>query len=280
MVAALPVQSSGVALIAAIALFLASSVQVVTTERFMDSSPHGWCSVDIRFPKVTGLKSVAIEHSVNRRLREPFFRFPEPYMRGVSFANSPDTHPSLSGCERDLAEETKSLPASHLYLENGHMSTTASTTFRVGHADNGFVSIVGDGFQYATPSAHPNDYWWTLNIDATTGRVMKFDDLFYSDATRIGRLRSLIEQSIRKIPYSSEYELVQSFDAFGNFPDQIHPLVCAGGVRFFSLFIGHAVAGVTTFVSGKQLIASGVVKDPLALAVLKEPHRPSDSCGD
>ncbi|HET9342455.1 MAG TPA: hypothetical protein VFO25_06050 [Candidatus Eremiobacteraceae bacterium] len=160
----------------------------------------------------------------------------------------------------------------------GHASVLVSTMFRVGFRGRSFISVVGDGFYAATPSAHPNDFRWTQNLDASTGKSLAFGDLFFTDAAHKRRLHDLIEQSLRAAPYAKQYGLVESYDA-GDFPGDLQPLVCAGRVRFFDIFDVHAVASVTTFVSGMDLIAGGVVKSRAVIAVLEQPRRASDTCG-
>jgi len=271
------------ALIVAITLFLASSLPVVTTEHYVDSSPHGWCSVDIRYPRVSGMSDSAVQSKINRELHESFVEGPEreySYSAYDAFGTNV-VNPSMIDCEKRMMTLTRNMRRTGrtgFRPTDWHASYNLSEWFRVGSTGPTIVSIAGDGVEGFDPSAHPTDYWWTVNIDVSDGKVLGFNDIFRTDEAHVKRLDDLIAADLQRDPDAAEDHLVWAFRN-KNFRGSLQPLVCHGQIRFFDLIDVHAMAAVTAFVSGHDLIAAGIVKDPLVLGVLKEPRRTSDTCG-
>jgi len=269
-------------MIVASLFLLATALPVFSSAHYVESSPHGWCSIDINYPQLSGLADTSLQSLINRRLYHAFVELPE---RDYSYASYFDAfgstvdHPSMTDCEKRMVSLTVSMRKDKFGSAALHASYDVSEWYRIGSGGESLFSFVGDGVEAVYPSAHPTDYWWTVNIDMSDGKVLGFNDIFRTDVTHAKRLDDLIAASLHRYPDAAEDHLVSSFrnkDLRG----RPQPLVCPGGITFFNLIDVHAMAAVAAFVSRDDLIAAGVVKNPLVLEAIKEPRRAgSSNCG-
>jgi hypothetical protein len=264
------------AIVASLLLF-ASALPVIAAVRHLDVSPKGWCRVDIKFPQVGGIAPASLESKINAGLRERFLDYPESRYRYQDLVLSSTSPTSMTDCEEKMHASIATLerlgqtPKTYPAFAN-------RATFRIAFKGVSFVSLVGDGVESAQ-QAYPNTYWWSANVDLSSGRFLSFDDIFRADALHRKRLDDLIYESLRRDWSESSPGLATMFKTHTDERGDLQPALCPGGIRFFSIFYPHVVAAATTFVDGRDLLASGVIKDPAAVAVLKKARRSGDTCG-
>jgi len=258
-------------------LVFASTLPAITTARHLDVSPKGWCRVDIKYPQISGIAPASLESTINAGLRKRFLDYPESRYRYQDLVQSSTSQTSITDCEEKLhasiadLERRGQTPKTYPAFAN-------RATFQIAFKSVSFVSLVGDGVESAE-QAYPNTYWWTANVDLSSGRFLSFDDIFRADALHRKRLNELIYESFRRDWGDSSPDLAAMFKNQVDERGDLQPALCPGGIRFFSILIPHAAAAATTFVDSRDLFVAGVVRDPVAIAVLKETRRANDTCG-
>ena len=265
------------AIVASLVLF-ASTLPVIMTARHLDVSPNGWCIVDVKYPQIRGIAPASLESTINAGLRRRFLDYPESRYPYQTFVESSASHPTMADCEErmrpsiDDLERLGQTPKTYQAFEN-------RTRFGVGFESATFVSLVGDGVEVSARQAYPNTYWWTANVDIATGRFLSFDDIFRTDSVHRRRLDDLIYESLRREWGNSSSEIATIFKTQKGARGDLQPMICPGAIRFSGIFSQHWIAAVSVLVDGRDLLAAGVVKSPVAIAVLKESRRANDACG-
>lgn len=265
------------AIVASFLLF-ASALPVITTVRHLEVSQNGWCRVDIKYPQISGIAPVSLLSRINAGLRKRFLDFPEQRYGYQPLVQSSTPHPSMADCEERMRPSIDDLrlrgqtPKTYQAFNN-------RTRFRVGFESASFVSLLDDGVEVSARQAYPNTYWWTANVDIATGRFLSFDDIFLTDDVHRKRLDDLIYEKLRREWDNASPEIAATFKTQKGARGQLQPLLCPGAIQFSGIFSQHWVAAVSVFVDGRDLLAAGVVKDPVAIAVLKQARRANDACG-
>ena len=267
-----------VAIVASLLLF-ASAMSIITTARHLDVSPNGWCRVDIKYPQISGIVPASLESTINAGLRKRFLDYAEAYDPYQTYFETPVAHPSMDDCGRRIGALNSSFERRGLLVKGSHLSYSSDAHYSVAFESASLVSIVGSGIEYWAHQPYPNTYWWTANVDISTGRFLGFDDIFRTDSAHRKRLDDLIYESLQREWSGWSPDLANMFKTQIDERGDLQPALCPGGIRFFSIFHPHAVAAATTFVDGRDLLAAGVVKDPIAIALLKRARRTSDMCG-
>ncbi|HEY7993275.1 MAG TPA: hypothetical protein VID24_03660 [Candidatus Eremiobacteraceae bacterium] len=265
------------AIVASLLLF-ASVLPVITTVRHLDVSPKGWCRVDIKFPQIGGIAPASLESTIDTGLRERFLDYPESRYGYEDLVHSSTSPTSMTDCEEKMhgsiadLERRGQTPKTYQAFAN-------RATFRIGFKSVSFVSLVGDGVEVSARQAYPNTYWWTANVDLESGRFLGFDDIFRTDGLHRKRLDELIYASLRREWGNSSPEIATTFKTGKEARGELQPLLCPGGIRFADIFSQHWIAAFSTFVDAHDLIASGVMKDPRAIDVIRSKGRADSECG-
>jgi hypothetical protein len=266
------------AIVASLLLF-ASALPTITTAQHLDVSGNGWCKVDIKYPQISGIAHVSLGSTINAGLRKRFLEYPESYDPYQAYFQTPVAHPSMVDCGRRIGALNTSFERRGLLTPGSHLSYSSEAQYSVAFESGSLVSIVGSGLEYFAFQPYPNTYWWTANVNLSNGHFLSFDDIFRTDALHRKRLDDLIYESLRRDRSGSSTDLANMFRTQIGERGDLQPALCAGGIRFFSIFHPHVVAAATTFVIGRDLLAAGVVKDPVTIALIMEARRGNDACG-
>lgn len=267
------------AAIVAFFVLFASALPTITTAQHLDVSPNGWCRIDIKYPQISGITPASLETTINAGLRKRFLEYAESRHPYQAYFSTSIAHPSMDDCDRRIEALNASSERRGLQSKGSHLTYRYDARYSVAFEDASLVSILGSGLEYFAHQPYPNTYWWAANIDMRTGRFLSFDDIFRTDEVHRKRLDDLIYEGLRRDWDHSTPEIATTFKSDMDARSELQPLVCPGGVRFLGIFSQHRIAAVTTFVDAHDLIASGVMKDPLAIDVIRSKRGSEARCG-
>lgn len=114
-------------------------------------------------------------------------------------------YPILSSNEIDLASVNKLIKetALNIFTVDKEFKQDINISYEIVFNNNKFISIIFTGLANATPSAHPRNMFYTLNIDIERGSKIKLTDIYNIDDSFIELYKSELKK--QTIPYIAMY---------------------------------------------------------------------------